>query len=168
MYTTETNQPLSRPPTSLQPPPGTALLSRILRVAEQVVCGCADLRRLLSYLLDCQCGRGGPSMRPRPFLLLLPAWSASKLAWRQFLWCLGQLRVERNKKVTMDGERLAPDALCADARTDRVRRMPWQSAAGRRGPRARAGRWGGGMGANEENTSSQHQARKRRADQKLH
>jgi hypothetical protein len=28
-----------------------------------------------------------------PFALLLPAWSASKLGWRQLLWALAALRV---------------------------------------------------------------------------
>jgi alpha-ketoglutarate-dependent dioxygenase FTO len=37
-----------------------------------------------------------------PFLLLLPAWSASKLAWRQFLWCLAQIRSRKNVDVSWE------------------------------------------------------------------
>eukprot|EP01052_Picozoa_sp_SAG31_P043369 SAG31_NODE_7202_length_1756_cov_2.165963_2_plen_207_part_00 len=49
-----------------------------------------DKLRFFSYLLECQCGSAGPKMPARPFMLLLPAWTAAKLTWRQFLWCLGK------------------------------------------------------------------------------
>ena len=44
--------------------------------------------QLFRYILETQ----RPAAEPVPFLVLLPAWSASKLAWRQFLWCLAKLR----------------------------------------------------------------------------
>lgn len=49
-----------------------------------------DKQRFFSYLLECQCESAGPKMPARPFMLLLPAWTAAKLTWRQFLWCLGK------------------------------------------------------------------------------
>ena len=49
--------------------------------------------KLFRYVLEeqrraLQAGRGSGA----PFMLLLPAWSASKLAWRQLVWCLARLR----------------------------------------------------------------------------
>jgi hypothetical protein len=65
--------------------------------------------RLLAYILAGQCGRGAGGAGAAaaaawraPFLLLLPAWSANKLAWRRFLWCMQQLR-SGDKRVTMEG-----------------------------------------------------------------
>ena len=43
-------------------------------------------QKLYNYILDAQ--RQGP----KPFMLLLPAWSASKAGWRQFLHTLAEIR----------------------------------------------------------------------------
>ena len=54
--------------------------------------------RLFRYLLDTQKGQAAPL----PFLLLLPAWSASKLAWRQLLWCLAALKSGKHDHVRFE------------------------------------------------------------------
>ena len=47
--------------------------------------------RFFRYVLDAQ-KAATAGCAPAPFLFLLPAWTASKLAWRQLLWCLAELR----------------------------------------------------------------------------
>ena len=39
-------------------------------------------------------------------MLLLPAWTASKASWRQFLYCLGQLRDGKQGVTLADGARV--------------------------------------------------------------
>lgn len=78
--------------------------------------------RLFSFLLERQRKAG---KKDAPFLLLLPAWSASKLAWRQLLWCLAELRKgrtnvlfehakqgERASRVGAFSEKLEENAGC--------------------------------------------------------
>jgi hypothetical protein len=90
--------------------------------------------RLYRYILEAQraavlslAGKGAQKGAPVPvpFLVLLPAWSAAKLGWRQLLWCLARLRAghhsvtfeqaasgERGVRVGAFSERLEEQAGC--------------------------------------------------------
>lgn len=50
--------------------------------------------KLLAYILDVQ------RETPKPFLLLLPAWTAAKASWRQFLWHLARIRAGQKDTST--------------------------------------------------------------------
>jgi hypothetical protein len=47
--------------------------------------------RLFAWILDVQ-RSAAQARRPKPFMLLLPAWTSKWLPWRTFLWALARLR----------------------------------------------------------------------------
>lgn len=57
--------------------------------------------RLLGFILEQQRAALRQEKSGAPFAVLFPAWTASKLAWRQFLWALARMRCEKDLSVTM-------------------------------------------------------------------
>ena len=65
--------------------------------------------KLFRYLLDQQ-----RQERPKPFMLLLPAWTASKAVWRQFLAALAQIRAGNTSATLEHGEGVPTSRLGDD------------------------------------------------------
>ena len=61
--------------------------------------------RLFAFLLEQhRTSLANPGVRSRPFMLLLPAWTAKWLSWRTFLWAMARLR-KGKADVTIDEAR---------------------------------------------------------------
>ncbi len=69
--------------------------------------------KLFHYLLDQQ--RQGP----KPFMLLLPAWTASKAVWRQFLAALAQIR-SGNTSATLEHSAQVPTSRLGNDLEDKA------------------------------------------------